>query len=65
MTGFMGEAVGPFMTELQSLLLSAQEDPRGLPPALVKEKFDEKEKKMQAILDAKRKIENLKRLQQG
>lgn len=62
MTGFMGDAVGPFMTELQNLLLSAQKDPRGLPPALVKEKFDEKEKKLQAIEEAKKKIENLKRL---
>jgi len=34
-----------------------------LPPALVKEKFDEKEKKQQAIEDARKKIENLKRLQ--
>ena len=63
MTGFMGESVGPFMTELQGFLLSAQTDPRGLPPALVKEKFDEKEKKLQAIEDARKKIENLKRLQ--
>ena len=46
MTGFMGEAVGPFMKELQNLLLTAQADPRGLPPALVKEKIDEKEKKI-------------------
>ena len=43
-------------------MLSAQDDPRGLPPALVKEKFDEKEKKLQAIEEARKKIENLKRL---
>ena len=29
----------------------------------MKEKFDEKEKKLQAIEEAKKKIENLKRLQ--
>ena len=65
MTGFMHEAVGPFMRELQGLLLAAQVDPRGIPPALVKEKFNEKEKKMQAIEEAKKRIEMLQKLQNG
>ena len=62
LTGFMGTAIKPFMNELQDLLLTAQVDPRGIPPALIKEKQSEKEKKMLAIEEAKRKIAMLKRL---
>lgn len=46
MTGFMGDTVRPFMNELQNLLLTAQVDPRGIPPALIKEKINEKEQKL-------------------
>ena len=47
--GFLGETSMVFMTELQNLLLQAQEEPTGIPKQLVKDKLTEKQMKLQEI----------------
>jgi hypothetical protein len=37
------------MKELWSLLISAQNEPSGIPPELIREKLDEKQRKMEQI----------------
>ena len=63
MKGFMGEASMTLMTELQNLLLQAQEEPSGIPKQLVKDKLTEKEKKLKEIEDAKKRLAMIKELQ--
>ena len=54
--GFMGETSMTLTTELQNLLLEAQEEPSGIPKQLVKDKLTEKEKKMIQIEEARQRV---------
>ena len=47
--GFLEERAETFMLELWRLLLSAQNEPTGIPPELIREKLDEKQRKMEQI----------------
>lgn len=49
-----------FMKELWNLLLSAQTEPSGIPPELIKEKLDEKHRKMEQYEQAKKQLERIK-----
>ena len=51
------------MQELQNLLISAQDNPSGIPMELVVQKVDEREEKRLLIEEAKKKLQKLKDLQ--
>ena len=53
LTGFLEEQASIFVEELWSLLLSAQNEESGIPRELIKEKQDEKERKIVEIEAAK------------
>ena len=63
--GFIGDGTATFMNELQDLLLSAQEEPTGIPKQLVKEKISEKERMQQMIEEQKKKLARIKAFQVG
>jgi serine/arginine repetitive matrix protein 1 len=50
--GFLEDRTGPFVQELWRLLLSAQDTPTGIPPELISEKQEEKQRKMEQIQQA-------------
>ena len=63
--GFIGDQTATFMKELQDLLLSAQQEPTGIPKQLVKEKMSEKERMQQMIEEQKKKLARIKGFQAG
>lgn len=56
----MADKTHEFMKELWDLLLSAQSEASGIPPALIREKKDEKTRKMEQIELAKKQLERIK-----
>jgi len=60
MTGFMENQTTTFMTELWELLLSAQKEPSGIPQQLIREKLDEKQRKMVEIEKAQEKLQKIR-----
>lgn len=48
------------MKELWNLLLSAQSEPSGIPPELIREKVDEKNRKQEMIENVKKQLEKIR-----
>ena len=58
--GFLEERTPQYVSELWSLLLAAQDDPTGIPPALIREKQDEKQRKMEQIALAQKQLDKIR-----
>ena len=65
LTGFIGDLTPTFMQELQTLLLSAQSEPNGIPKELVKEKMSEKDRMQKLIEEQRKKVALIRKLQAG
>ena len=53
------------MQELWNLLISAESDPNGIPPELVREKVEERNRKMLEIEEKKRQLEKIRQFTSG
>eukprot|EP00347_Sterkiella_histriomuscorum_P022550 403338068 len=60
LTGFLEEKAQIFVKELWDLLLAAQTEPTGIPPVLIREKIDEKNRKLEQIQQVKQQLEKIR-----
>ncbi|TNV77303.1 hypothetical protein FGO68_gene4089 [Halteria grandinella] len=60
LTGFLEDKASIFMKELWNLLLSAQADPSGIPPELIREKLDERQRKLEKLQQTEKQLQKIK-----
>ena len=60
--GFLEDKAQKFVTELWTLLISAQKEANGIPKELIEEKKEEQKRKLKEIQEAKEKLLKIQQL---